>query len=279
MDIAARIIGQGLQKTYGRTVLVKNMPGANGTIAANDLFSIATDPSEIMIGSLAMFAVAPLFNKGVSLKLEDYKVISGLTAGEWFFCVNTEKSGIKNWAQFVEHAKNNRILFTSRAPGGAGHMIATGLFGEAGIKAEAITTDGINKDILALISGDVVCTFLTETVVKQYIDSITPLLVFHDTDAPYTKFEGHAVPSAKSLGYNIVYGSNNFILTRAEADQAGVDSLHQAILEYSKTTEFIELAEKADLTLDIATDGATIKKTIENVTEACKLIYDKYYRR
>ena len=36
-------------------------------------------------------------------------------------------------------------------------MLGTALFGEAGLNAESVTSDGTNKDMLALTSGDVVC--------------------------------------------------------------------------------------------------------------------------
>lgn len=38
-DTIARIIGQGLQETYGKSVIVNNLTGANGAIAAADLDS------------------------------------------------------------------------------------------------------------------------------------------------------------------------------------------------------------------------------------------------
>lgn len=65
-DTIARIIGQGLQETYGKSVIVNNLTGANGAIAAADLDSAKSDATELMVGGIAMFTLAPLFNKDIN---------------------------------------------------------------------------------------------------------------------------------------------------------------------------------------------------------------------
>ena len=39
-DTIARIIGQGLQETYGKSVIVNNLTGANGAIAADEILTV-----------------------------------------------------------------------------------------------------------------------------------------------------------------------------------------------------------------------------------------------
>jgi tripartite-type tricarboxylate transporter receptor subunit TctC len=280
MDVACRFAGQGLEKAYGKNVIIKNMPGANGTIAGNDLLSVAASPTEMMGGGIAMFVLAPLFNTGVSLKLEDYKMVGGLISEDWFVCVNTTKTGIKDWNDLVNYAKNNRMIFAGRAPGSAGHMLATALFGEAGIKAEHLATNTAARDAEAILAGDAACTLLTTAQAEKYVgapgDVITAIAVF--SEDPSVKIREYQIPSVKSLGFDIAFKTFNFIFTRASADQAAVDGMYKSIIAYYDTPEFKAQAEKVNFVPD-RSDGATTQKILEDSRDMCKRFYDKYYAR
>jgi tripartite-type tricarboxylate transporter receptor subunit TctC len=280
MDVACRFVGQGLEKTYGKNAVIKNMPGANGTIAGNDMLSVAAAPTEMMGGGIAMFVLAPLFNTGVSLKLEDYKMVSGLIAEDWFLCVNTTKTGIKNWNDFVNYTKNNRSIFSARAPGSAGHMLSVALMGEAGLKAEHLATDTAAKDVQAILAGDAAFTLLTTAQAEKYVDApgdvITPIAVFSEGSS--IQLGSYQVPSVKSLGFDIAFKTFNFIFTRASSDQAAVDSIYKSIIAYYDTPEFKAQAEKANFVPDTS-DGATVQKILEDSRDMCKRFYDKYYAR
>ena len=68
-DTIARIVAQGLQETYGKSAVVNNLTGANGAIAAADLDSAKSDATELMVGGIAMFTLAPLFNKDINMNI------------------------------------------------------------------------------------------------------------------------------------------------------------------------------------------------------------------
>lgn len=278
MDTVARIIGQGLQKTYGKSVVINNLTGANGAIAAADLDAAKTDATEIMAGGIAMFTLAPLFNKDVNVKLEDYQFVSGLVTEDIMLFVAPSLSGVEDWDGLMEYAKDNRIVYGSNAPGGTTHLLATMLFGEAGIEAEAVTSDGSAKDLLALAGGNVVCALATSSLGAQYVEegSLVPIVVF--SNEPYTGYEGFTVPTAKSLGYDIVFQTCNFLMTKKDVNPTDVEAIHQAILDYSETDEFKELAANASYVPDLS-DGETIRKTIADAAAMCQEAYDKYYAK
>ena len=214
-DTIARIIGQGLQETYGKSVIVNNLTGANGAIAQRDLDSAKSDATELMVGGIAMFTLAPLFNKDINLNIDDYQFVSGLVLEDLILYVNPSNSGIEDWDGLVEYAPDNRIVFGSNAPGGATHLLATMLFGEAGLDAEAVTSDGSGKDLLAVASGNVVCAVAPASVGAQYVEdgSLVPIAVFSEEN--YTGYEGYDVPTVQSLGYDIVFHTCNFIMTKS----------------------------------------------------------------
>lgn len=278
MDTLSRIVGQGLQEKYGKTVMVNNITGANGAIAAADLLSKNADPCEMMTAGISLFTLAPLFNKDVQVNLDDFKIISALVSEDFMLFTAPGNSGISTWDELVEYAKSNRILFGSNTPGGTTHMLGTALFGAAGIEAEAVTSDGSAKDLLALSGGNVTCAIAATSVAKQYVEegTIVPLVVFSKDE--FKGFDGFTVPTATSLGYDIVFRSCNFLMTRADVDQAIVDDIYNSIIEYYGTDEYKELAANANAETDDS-DGATVRKTIEDAAATCQEIYDTYYAK
>lgn len=275
-DTFTRIIGQGLQDKYEKTVIINNLTGANGSIAATDLVNQEASASEMMAGGIAMFTLAPLFNPAIEMNLDDFKMVSGIVSEDFILCINPSESGINSWEELEAFGKENRILFGSNTPGGATHMLATALFGDAELEAEAVTSDGSNNDVLALLSGDVTATIAPSSVVEQHIgdESIVPIAVFSDDE--YTGFEGYTVPTVKSLGYDIVFRSLNFLMTRSEVEQSDIDAVYNAIQEFFATDKFKDLAEKAKYVPDTS-NGEEIKETIEKAAELSKNVYEKYY--
>lgn len=104
-DTIARIIGQGLQKTYGKSAVINNLTGANGAIAATDLNGAKADATELMVGGIAMFTLAPLFNKDLNLSMDDYQFVCSLVSEDQMLFVAPGNSGIEDWAGLEEYAK------------------------------------------------------------------------------------------------------------------------------------------------------------------------------
>ena len=277
-DTISRIIAQGLQKTYGNSAVINNLTGANGTIAAADLDSAKADATELMVGGIALFTLAPLFNPDIKVSLDDYQFVCSLVSEDQILFVAPDKTGIKDWEGLQEYAKNNRVVFGANTPGGATHLTQTMLFGEAGIDAEAVTSDGSGKDLLAVVGGNVVCAAATTSLGEQYVEegSLVPIMVF--SDEPYTGYEGYEVPTAKSFGYDVVFKTCNFLMAKKDTNPDDVAAIYQAILDYSETDEFKELAANASYIPDLS-DGETVKKTIEDAAAMCQEAYDKYYAK
>lgn len=278
MDLATRIIGQGLQDKYGQTVIVSNLIGANGALAANDLLSTAPAPTELCSAAISLFTLVPLFNPDIKVDLDAFTIVANMISEDFILLVAPGNSGIKSYEELLAHGKGNRVLFGSNVPSGTTHMLQTALFGEAGINARAVTSSGSNKDLLALVAGDVVCTVSPSSLAAQFIEegTLVPVLVF--SDDPYTGYPGFTVPTARSKGLDLIFRSANFIMTRKEVDQAIVDQMYRDIQEYYKTEKFKTLAANAKYIPDYS-DGATTKKLILSAADTCQRVFDKYYAK
>lgn len=275
-DTITRITAQTLQEEYGATMIVSNLTGASGAVAAADLDSYDPSIHEMAVVSMSLFTMAPLMNQDLNINIDDYEMVGSLIRDEFVLFVS-KNSGIKSWDDLVEYGKKNQIIYASNTPGGNTHIVQTALFGEAGLDAQALTSDGSNKDILACMSGDAICGSATITLAKPYVESgdIIPIGVF--SKDVYTGYEGYEVPTMASLGYDITIPSYNFLITRAGVDKAEIDGFFQAVLACRETGKFKELAVASGYEPD-NTDSDTLRSEIEFYAKECKEINDKYYQ-
>ena len=63
-------------------------------------------------------------------------------------------------------------------------------------------------------------------------------------------------------------------MTKKDTNPDDVAAIYQAILDYSETDEFKELAANASYIPDLS-DGETVKKTIEDAADMCKAAYEQ----
>lgn len=275
-DTITRITAQSLQEDYGVTAIVNNLTGASGAVAAADLNAYEPSINELAVVSMSLFTMAPLMNKDLNVSIDDYEVVGSLIRDEFVLFVSKD-SGIKSWEDLAEYGKSNQIIYASNTPGGNTHIIQTALFGEAGLDAQALTSDGSNKDILACMSGDAICASATITLAKPYVESgdIIPIGVF--SDKVYTGYKGYEVPTVTSFGYDITIPSYNFIITRAGVDKKEVEGFYQAVLSCRETDKFKELAAASGYVPD-HTDSDTLRAEIKFYADECKEIYDNYYK-
>lgn len=277
-DTIARIAAKGLEKSYGQTVVVNNLTGANGAIAATDLLGQKADPTEMMLTGITLFTLAPLFNQDIQLNLDDFEIVGSLASEDFVVLSNPAKTGIKTFEDLMEYGKTNKVISAANTAGGTTHMLSVALFGEAGITSEVLSDDGGAQNALAVASGDATVCVVSSNAAQQFVEegTLVPLACFSEED--FTGYTGYTVPTVKSKGFDIVFKSCNFLMTRKGVDKAILDQIYQEILAYRNTDEFKELASSATYIPDTQ-NGDEVRATIEASAELCKEIYDKYYAK
>ncbi|MDR1534169.1 MAG: tripartite tricarboxylate transporter substrate binding protein [Planctomycetota bacterium] len=278
MDTMLRVLAQGLMESCGQTVVVNNIVGANGALAVNDLLALPASPCEMSGAGIPLFAMMPLLNPDINVNIDDFVIVAGLMNQDVILLVSPEKSGINSFEELMEYGKTNRIVFGSNALGGSTHMLPIALFGEAGIEARAVTSNGSNLDALAVVAGNVICAAVPTSVAQVFIDegTLKPIAVF--SGEPFTGFPGFTVPTVKSYGYDLVFRIYNFLLMKKGVDQAIVDQVHADIQEFYKSEKFKTLAAAAGYTPDTSS-GEEILKVVRDGSALCKWIHEKYYSR
>lgn len=74
-DAIARIIHGPLGRELGQQVIVENLGGVSGAIAAQKVLSAPADGYYLFLGSPNEVILAPLANKAVTLKAEDFRLV------------------------------------------------------------------------------------------------------------------------------------------------------------------------------------------------------------
>lgn len=74
-DVIARVVNTPLSKQLGQPVLVENLGGVSGTLAAQKVLAAPSDGYYLFQGSPNELILAPLANAAVKLKSEDFRLL------------------------------------------------------------------------------------------------------------------------------------------------------------------------------------------------------------
>ena len=153
-DPLARIIAAGLERRLGKPVIVENMPGASGALAARTTARAAPDGYTLQFTEMS-FVVARhvTANFGVD-PLKDFTPI-GWTAVSPFSFIASASIPATNVAEFVAlaKAKPDEILIGHSGVGTTPYLGAVSFSKAAGIEPRLISYRGITNAITNAMSG------------------------------------------------------------------------------------------------------------------------------
>jgi tripartite-type tricarboxylate transporter receptor subunit TctC len=154
-DVLARVLGEPLGKLLGRNVIVKNIPGASGQIAATSLLREGSDGQSILAINHPDLLMAVERSAG-ALKAADFQVIMVDVQDPRVFLVKAD-SAIDSFATFVARARAKPgELAVSVTAASAQELFAKWLFGALGIDVIVVGYKGGGESSNALISDVVV---------------------------------------------------------------------------------------------------------------------------
>jgi tripartite-type tricarboxylate transporter receptor subunit TctC len=157
-DVLARIIATGLERRLGKPVVVENLPGASGALAARSTARAAADGYTLQMTEMS-FVVARhvTTNFGVD-PLKDFTPV-GWTAVSPFSLIASASVPASNVTEFIALAKTkpDDILIGHSGIGTTPHLGAVSFSKAAGIEPRFISYRGIvnamNNAMSGIISG------------------------------------------------------------------------------------------------------------------------------
>jgi len=171
-DIVARLVGEHMGRTLGRSLIVENDAGAGGTVASRRVVQAAADGYTLMIGTLGTHGAGP--SQYPNLKYDprrDFTPI-GQTSEMPFVLVTRKDFPTNNLKEFVEYVQRNQDK-VSEAHAGVGseiHAACTLLQSIIGTKTARVAYRGGAPAINDVVAGqvDFACTVLA-TVAPQVL--------------------------------------------------------------------------------------------------------------
>ncbi|MGT2507572.1 Bug family tripartite tricarboxylate transporter substrate binding protein [Cupriavidus basilensis] len=158
-DLLARLVQAPLSESLGVPVVVENVPGAGGNIAADKVAKSPADGYTIGMGAAGAMAVSHLLNpKGTPYKVEDFTPIVML-ATQPNVVIITPTLPVRNMADFVAYVKQTpSATFGTSGVGTSNHLIAETMLHRLGIDMAHAPYKGATPVITDLMGGHIAMT-------------------------------------------------------------------------------------------------------------------------
>jgi tripartite-type tricarboxylate transporter receptor subunit TctC len=155
-DVIARSVNNTLGKQLGQPVVVENLGGASGSIAAQKVLNGASDGYTVFQGSPNELILAPLAIASIKFKSEDFRLVQMIATAQIAFLVRKDLPA-GNVDEFLEHARKSAqqgrpLTYASVGPGSFYHLLGEHLSKVTGIPMVHVPYKGAapaEQDLLA----------------------------------------------------------------------------------------------------------------------------------
>ena len=169
-DTVARLLGQKFAEAWGKPVLIDNVTGANGTIAADRVAKAAPDGFTLGLLSQGQLVINPSLYKLAYDPVKDFAPVSQTFMSTTILIVHNAVPA-KNVKEFVALAKAQpgALTFASGSSGSTDHMAAELFKSMAGLDIRHIPYKGAPAAIPDLLGGRVTMMFSPIAVVLPVV--------------------------------------------------------------------------------------------------------------
>ncbi len=257
-DIIARGIQLTLQEAIGGQIVVKNTPGAGGTLGAGEVARATPDGYTLLLSPLGPIVIQPHRIK-LPYKVSDLDPVCKLTDSPVALMAAPE-SKYKTVADVVAAAKAapGKITYGSAGPGSIPHLAPFAFGRAASVDIKHIPYKGAADAIQGLLTNTIELFTDVPNLIAPY--NLTPLAVFDTKRLPaYPN-----VPTMKEAGYDLQFsiwmaiyapkGTPNAILSKLEGGcrQTLADSKVKDILD--KQAQPIDFRDRKGLAAFVASE-------------------------
>lgn len=153
-DAIARILNQPLGKELGQQVIVENLGGVSGALAAQKVLAAPADGSTLFQGSPNELILAPLANAAVKLKTEDFRLVHPVADAVMVF-VTRKDLGVNSVDELIALARKSAakpLTYGSVGIGSLYHLILEDVQQQTGIQLAHVPYKG-NAPLLQDLGG------------------------------------------------------------------------------------------------------------------------------
>jgi len=165
-DTVARLIAQPMSQKLGQTIIVENVSGAGGTLAAGRVARSANDGYTLFIYHIGMATSATLYRKLPYNVLTDFETI-GLVTPVPMTIIAKKDIPAKDIKEFISYIKANKdkVTYGNAGVGAASHLCGMLFMTAIGTQLTTVSYKGTGPAMNDLLGGvfDFMCDQTTNT--------------------------------------------------------------------------------------------------------------------
>lgn len=231
-DVIARTLNQPLSQQLGQPVLVDNLGGAGGSIAAQKVLSAPADGHMLFLGSPNEVILTPLANAAVKLRHDQFTLVNPVTVNPLVMLVRKDLP-VRNIDELVTYARNpaNKPLsYGSVGYGSLYHFAGEDLSARIGAPMLHVPYKGGAPLLTDMGAGQVDFTMMPWGTMYRGLEKDGRLRILgwvgsnRDELAPDVPAFGEG-----TLMKNFEYSTWSGVMVRKETPPATLSCLHQAL--------------------------------------------------
>lgn len=158
-DVTARVVLPHLQKSWGQTVIVENVPGAGGSIGVQKMLTAPPEGHVLFLGTASDTVLAPLAIQSARYKPEGLQLLGYLGQAE-FVIVARPGLTLNSLDELVAQMRARELSYASFGNGSIYHLIGEDMKQRAGAQLLHVPFQGMGPTITNLIGNQVDLAFL-----------------------------------------------------------------------------------------------------------------------
>jgi tripartite-type tricarboxylate transporter receptor subunit TctC len=260
-DLTARTVADYLAKATGQPFVVDNRTAGTG---ADMMAFVASQPADgTTVGLWSASSVSVLASGVLPYDVDDYAYVVRTTGYPLKFCVE-ENSDIATMEDFIDRVKAGET-FNVGGPytGSLAHLTALRFADIAGIEFTWVPFDGSPAVYSALLGNQVDIAFLA----CRGVDGTRNLAV----TTPERQGIDPETPTLMELGYDFEAVQWLGFVVAGDTDPAIVEQIQAAVIEATKDSAFIELAEGQEVEVQVVETEAFTEGVREDVVAYAEL--------
>lgn len=165
-DIVARLLAAEFAPTLGANVVVNNITGAAGTIAANHVVRARPDGQTLLFAPIGPIAIQPNFMRNAGYTAADLAPICMVNRAP-LIMMTPQNSGLRTLQDVIARARQGSFAYGTTGVGTTPHLSMVMFARAAGVAMEHVTYRGPAEVMIAFARGDVL-------VMNDHPSSIRP---------------------------------------------------------------------------------------------------------
>ena len=248
-DVQIRALAPLISAKLGQPIIIDNMPGGGGVIAANAVKLAKPDGYTLFFTGMATVTMVPSLRKDISYSLKDFAPLGNISSITGVMIVHPSNN-YKNLKELIQYARENpgKLNYGTPGIGTAGHTFGVGPQVYGDFLLTHIPYKGGAEVVTAVIGGNVDVGFVLPNIAMAHLQSGS-IKAFAVTASKRSEFLPE-VPTYRELGINYVDGESYGILGPKDLPPQVIQKISAAIAEAAADSNFKELMRKSAISVE-----------------------------